>query len=103
MENVKVQNMEALTQISSYDAAAGGRFRGRLGRAFFKTERLCQSVLEPDLVTNKVEWKLFGVLPGHVGLRGTFKGVGEGEDTVEANPFLTSSSLHPPITCSCSR
>lgn len=35
-------------------AAAGGRFRGKLGRALLTTTGLYQSVLAPDLVTNKV-------------------------------------------------
>jgi hypothetical protein len=35
-------------------AAAGGRFRGRIGRTLFQTAGLFQSVLEPDVATNKV-------------------------------------------------
>lgn len=34
--------------------AAGGRFRGSIGRALFKTTGVYQSVLEPDIATNKV-------------------------------------------------
>lgn len=34
--------------------AAGGRFRSRFGRALFRTEKVCQSVIQPDIVTNKV-------------------------------------------------
>lgn len=34
--------------------AAGGRFRGTVGRNLFKTTGLFQSVLQPDLATNKV-------------------------------------------------
>lgn len=34
--------------------AAGGRFRGRIGRTLFQTTGLFQSVLEPDIATNKV-------------------------------------------------
>ena len=33
---------------------AGGRFRGGLGKLLFRTTLLAQSVLQPDLVTNKV-------------------------------------------------
>jgi len=40
-------------------AAAGGKFRGRLGRAIFQTTAVCQSVLQPDLVINKVRSCLF--------------------------------------------
>ena len=34
--------------------AAGGRFRSSLGRALFQTAGLFQSVLQPDIATNKV-------------------------------------------------
>lgn len=34
--------------------AAGGRFRNAAGRQIFQTRQLCQSVLRPDVVTNKV-------------------------------------------------
>lgn len=34
--------------------AAGGRFRSRFGRSLFRTEKVCQSVIQPDIVTNKV-------------------------------------------------
>ena len=33
---------------------AGGRFRGGLGKLLFRTTLLAQSVLQPDVVTNKV-------------------------------------------------
>jgi hypothetical protein len=36
-------------------AAAGGRFRGSIGRALFRTTGVYQSVLEPDIATNKVQ------------------------------------------------
>lgn len=38
---------------SSLLAAAGGRFRGSIGRALFRTTGVYQSVLEPDIATNK--------------------------------------------------
>jgi hypothetical protein len=109
-------------------AAAGGRFRGRIGRTLFQTAGLFQSVLEPDIATNKVRrqgagcwrglqghthcylhvcsccapcapnealanmlvlpacvqvsFKLFGLLPGFVGLRGKVVPVGDTGDTV---------------------
>ena len=34
--------------------AAGGRFRSQFGRSLFRTEKVCQSVIQPDIVTNKV-------------------------------------------------
>jgi hypothetical protein len=69
---------------------AGGRFRGRIGRALFRTTGVFQSVLplppqEEDttkapqqqqnpaaiaLAINKVSFRLFGLIPGYVGLRG---------------------------------
>lgn len=70
---------------------AGGRFRGRLGRALFRTTGVFQSVLPlPEgeegqggggnntpssssavaLAVNKVSFRLFGLIPGYVGLRG---------------------------------
>ncbi|WIA10095.1 hypothetical protein OEZ85_010302 [Tetradesmus obliquus] len=58
---------------------AGGRFRGRLGRLLFQTTGVFQSVLQPDIATNKVTFKLFGVLPGAVGLRGTVVPVQAGQ------------------------
>ncbi|KXZ55844.1 hypothetical protein GPECTOR_2g1395 [Gonium pectorale] len=77
---------------------AGGRFRGRIGRALFRTAGLFQSVLKPDLATNKVEFKLFGCLPGYVGLRGRVMPVGEQGDTVQVlfePPVLTvADKLH---------
>jgi hypothetical protein len=39
-------------------AAAGGRFRGRIGRTLFQTAGLFQSVLEPDIATNKVSTEI---------------------------------------------
>ncbi|KAK9841011.1 hypothetical protein WJX81_005276 [Elliptochloris bilobata] len=62
---------------------AGGRFRTRWGRALFNTTGLFQSVLEPDLATNKVAFRLFGCVPGHVGLRGTVEPIGDDRDTVK--------------------
>jgi hypothetical protein len=62
---------------------AGGRFRGRIGRLLFKTTGVFQSVLQPDIATNKVAFKMFGVLPGYVGLRGRIAPVGETGDTVK--------------------
>lgn len=40
-------------------------------------------MLQPDVATNKVAFKLFGLIPGYVGLRGSIEPVGEGRDTVK--------------------
>lgn len=42
-----------------------------------------QAVLRPDVATNKVAFKLLGLLPGYVGLRGQLEPVGGGGDTVK--------------------
>ncbi|KAI8476972.1 MAG: hypothetical protein J3K34DRAFT_516225 [Monoraphidium minutum] len=62
---------------------AGGRFRGRIGRVLFQTTGVFQSVLAPDVATNKVAFRMFGLLPGYVGLRGKLEPVGGGGDTVK--------------------
>ncbi|KAK9829022.1 hypothetical protein WJX72_003469 [[Myrmecia] bisecta] len=62
---------------------AGGSFRTGLGRLLFPTKKLCQSILQPDTVTNKVEFALLNILPGWVGLRGRFEERGDGKDTVQ--------------------
>lgn len=63
---------------------AGGRFRSGLGRALFATTAVCQSIFYDDvkeenvkeekdktlMVTNKVAFRLAGLLEGSVGLRG---------------------------------
>lgn len=49
---------------------AGGRFRNSIGRALFQTTGLYQSCIAPDVVTNKVSFRLFGFINGYVGLRG---------------------------------
>lgn len=51
-------------------APAGGRFRGRLGRLLFRPRGLFQHVFAPNIVVNLVAFKLFGLLPGAVGLYG---------------------------------
>ncbi len=53
-----------------YGQPAGGRFRTGLGRLLFQTKGLFQSVLQPDIVVNKVDLKIFGFIPCYVGLRG---------------------------------
>lgn len=35
---------------------AGGRFRGKLGKALFQTNILEQNLYSPDVVVNKVRW-----------------------------------------------
>ena len=49
-----------------YVQPAGGRFRTGLGRLLFQTKGLFQSVLQPDIVVNKVDLKIFGFIPCYV-------------------------------------
>ena len=44
---------------SQYGQPAGGRFRSSLGKFIFQTTDLCQSVLRPDVVVNKVRPVMF--------------------------------------------
>eukprot|EP00854_Cymbomonas_tetramitiformis_P003380 gene3380-4254_t len=52
---------------------AGGRFRGKLGKSLFRTTVLEQNVYEPDIILNKVGFRLFGIIPGEVTLKGTIE------------------------------
>ena len=58
---------------TSSPQAAGGRFRSSLGRALFQTHALYQNVVAPDVVANRVEFSLFGRVPGSISLRGPFR------------------------------
>ena len=58
---------------TSSPQAAGGRFRSTLGRALFRTHALYQNVVAPDVVANRVEFSLFGRVPGNISLRGPFR------------------------------
>ncbi|KAK9816411.1 hypothetical protein WJX74_010715 [Apatococcus lobatus] len=64
---------------------AGGIFRTGPAKLIFQTTLLAQSILKPDLVTNKVGFKLLGFIPGFVGLRGKLKPVENGKDTVRVD------------------
>ncbi len=69
-------------------AATGGRFRNPLGRWLFSATGLFQSCLLPDLATNKVTFRVLGLLSGSVGLRGhiaPLQDVGD-DDTVVSAP-----------------
>ena len=64
---------------------AGGRFRGGLGSALFRTTGLEQNLYEPDVVVNRVAFLVFGLIPGEVVLQGTFAPVEvEAETAAEA-------------------
>ncbi len=102
---------------SERSSPSGGRFRGKVGRALFQTAGLYQSVITGEdgkfYATNKVAFKLFGRLPGFVGLRGVVQPVEDGKDdtcdvffdppvlSVADNLHLrigeTHASAHPPV------
>ena len=64
---------------------AGGRFRGGLGAALFRTVGLEQNLYQPDVVVNRVAFLVFGLIPGEVVLQGTFAPVEiEAETAAEA-------------------
>ena len=48
--------------------AAGGKYRGRIGRALFRTDALFQHVLD-DVAVNVVQFRLLGLVPGSPGRR----------------------------------
>lgn len=50
--------------------AAGGKYRGRVGRLLFRTETLFQHVLPGDTAVNVIHFRLFGCIPGTAVLRG---------------------------------
>ena len=60
---------------------AGGRFRGGLGAALFRTVGLEQNLYQPDVVVNRVAFLVFGLIPGEVVLQGTFVPVEIEEET----------------------
>lgn len=61
-------------QSSSKNAnAAGGKYRGAVGRAVFRTENLFQHVLACGIAVNVVQFRLLGLLPGQAILRGAWK------------------------------
>jgi len=79
-----------------YGQPAGGRFRTGLGKLLFRTTGLYQSVIRPNVVTNKIEFKVFGFIPCSVGLRGTLRSIPEkegGEDCADTAKVF----FEPPV------
>ena len=52
--------------------AAGGRYRGRVGRLLFRTDALFQHVLAGAVAVNVIQFRLLGLLRGCAVLRGTW-------------------------------
>jgi hypothetical protein len=64
--------------------AAGGRFRGRVGRALFRTRGLFQHIVTPDTAVNIVSFRLFGLFDGAAVLTGTVKRTSKSYKRLEA-------------------
>ena len=79
-----------------YGQPAGGRFRTGLGSFLFKTTRLCQSIIRPNIATNKVDVCLFGVIPCSIGLRGAFQSIPESPDAPN-NEDTVKVWFQPPV------
>lgn len=84
-------------------APAGGKFMGPVGKALFRPSGLAQNILErprgggttPDVeVLNLVKFRLFGLLPGQVSLRGDLTPKGPPTVAREAAKGATSVDLH---------
>ncbi|KAL1512049.1 hypothetical protein AB1Y20_005323 [Prymnesium parvum] len=58
---------------SAASNAAGGKYRGRVGRLLFRTEALFQHVLPHALAVNAVHFRLLGLLEGKAILRGAWR------------------------------
>ena len=52
--------------------AAGGKYRGRIGRLVFQTTALFQHVLEDNVAVNVIQFRLLGLIPGAAVLPGTW-------------------------------
>ena len=58
-------------QSSSVNAnAAGGKYRGRIGRLLFRTDALFQHVLDREVAVNVIQFKLLGLVRGSAVLPG---------------------------------
>ena len=57
----------------SNPTAPGGPFRSGPGRALFANQRIRQSLQKPDTITNNVEFKTLGLLPGSSPVAGDLK------------------------------
>lgn len=83
LENPKVFGNYNVAYVSTgnrqYGQPAGGRFRTGAARILFRTTGLFQSLLHPDVVINKVAFRLFGIISGFVGLRGKLVSIPEEE------------------------
>ena len=80
--------------------AAGGRYRGRIGRLIFRTEALFQHVLDEETTpsdhagnaisaVNVIQFRLFGLIPGQAVLPGVWaRATAEERASLAYNPLL---------------
>lgn len=73
---------------------AGGRFRGGVGRFFFRTTNLFQNIVSPDLCVNKIDFRLFNIIPGYVALTGRFESENGSRQAVTARSDGRSEQAH---------
>lgn len=57
----------------SRPTSPGGGYRSAVGRLFFRTKEMIQTVEAPDTVRNKVSFSVLGFLDGEVSLKGKLK------------------------------
>ncbi|GMJ15807.1 FIBRILLIN6, Probable Plastid-Lipid Associated Protein [Hibiscus trionum] len=57
----------------SNPTSPGGGYRSAIGRLFFRTKEMVQTVEAPDSVRNKVSFSAFGFVDGQVSLKGKLK------------------------------
>jgi len=75
--------------------AAGGKFRGRVGRAVFRVDELYQHILKDDargvIAVNMILFRVFGLLPGCAILKGDVSRVSR------QNKLRARAAFDPPV------
>jgi hypothetical protein len=85
------------TGANQYGQPAGGRFRTGFGKIFFTTTGLFQSLFSPNIAVNKVQFLLFGCIPGFIGLRGYIKSIPEKENSSVDNQDTAKVFFDSPV------
>lgn len=70
----------AYTSSNKKGPAAGGLYRGKIGRLLFRTDGLFQHLLKPGIVINIVCFRLFGLLNGSACLKGKIEALKDDEN-----------------------
>lgn len=86
--------------------AAGGKYRGRIGRLLFRTTALFQHVLPDSVAVNVIQFKLLGIAPGAAVLPGQWAvASAEEREALRRNSSRTLSAntvtvdFEPPRVC----